>query len=251
MTKFKYSAFCAAFGFMLSFIISICTAKGFGRSFVNGLIFAVVFAVLEFCCGFIFKRFLDDGASSLDLSEESEKKSAPKGSYVDIVVGDENLTQDDQGPEFNVHLDESSYIKEKYSSPEPKKEAAVQNTRTESAASVDVVEKKAESAPVSHNAEPSPQFEAVPLGSPFGGSQGSDEISVSASSGNSEIDSLPVFESQDTDGSEEIIQDSEFAREGVAEASFNHSSLVDGAQATNHDAKTLASAIRTLLKKDD
>lgn len=72
-----------------------------------------------------------------------------------------------------------------------------------------------------------------------------------------EIDSLPdigdvSFGLSDGSSSGEVISDSEFASSGSADSEESgRVSLVDGSQASNHDASTMAKAIQTLLKKDD
>lgn len=85
----------------------------------------------------------------------------------------------------------------------------------------------------------------------------SEENSSQKSNFDEEIDSLPDFSDNvekkfdgENDTNDDIIETSEFAQDGIYDAYENTSSSNDAA-ASNHDAATIANAIRTVLKREE
>lgn len=84
-----------------------------------------------------------------------------------------------------------------------------------------------------------------------------EENSSQKSNFDEEIDSLPDFSDNvekksvgENDINDDIIETSEFAQDGIYDAYENTSSSNDAA-ASNHDATTIANAIRTVLKREE
>lgn len=101
MINKKNTAVCAASGFAVSFLLSIISTRKILVSLLRGVIFAAVFAALYIAIDFLFKRFLAPEAVSGDAGAHTEKRSGP-GSVVNITIDDEDLTDDGNSPEFKL-----------------------------------------------------------------------------------------------------------------------------------------------------
>lgn len=106
MTKPNYIIIPVCIGFILSFIIGLLSSVSFGVVLLRALFFAVLFGVLGFGIGIVFRRFL---LESSDLDGGSDVSGgARQGSVVDLSIGDEPLEEDENGPDFYVRKDISS-----------------------------------------------------------------------------------------------------------------------------------------------
>ncbi|MCQ2242016.1 MAG: hypothetical protein MJZ80_10270 [Treponema sp.] len=263
MFKVKNIAVAAACGFLLSFLICIISTHRFGVALLRGLIFGLIFAALGFAIDMLNSKFLEvDGGLVGDSVDDGSKKpssgsSSGAGSFVNITIDDENLTEEDQAPAFDVSSGRQVFS---YKT-EPKVTAS---------APVEPVA-AAESAPVSAPATVSKEtagtaeFKPVQLGTPIESGetvkndppQAQETDSAKKGSGVKEIDALPdigEFSNQDDgaggDGGSvaSVISDSEFAQSGDMKAS---AAMTEGGDMMKQDSKIIASAIRTLLKKED
>ena len=109
MFNLKNVAASAGVGFVLSFLISIISTHRFFVASFRGFIFAVVFALLAFVAGFLNKRFLSV-ETLLDSKDEAGKKPLSKaGSVVNITIDDENLTEDEAAPNFDVSANKNFF----------------------------------------------------------------------------------------------------------------------------------------------
>ena len=105
MLKPKTIVISSVSGLVLSFLISIISTHNFGWSLLRALIFAVIFGGLSVGISFLNEKFLatDDSSSFSEEQKEGQSTSAPvTGSKVDITIDDERLTDDGDGPKFDV-----------------------------------------------------------------------------------------------------------------------------------------------------
>lgn len=251
----------AGAGFVLSFVISIFSTQKFGVSLGRGLIFALVFAAVAAAINFLDNTFLDGtlGGSDYSSGVKSGKSSASKaGSVVDITIDDESLTEEDKAPLFDVSARRTGFAKNEatalsaastVSSAAPVSEIPDAKTAVEPVQAPSGTANAAPSAPVQENAHSAeaPQFKPAPL----------QEVTAKKPAGDDDIDTLPDIGDGMAGGEDDIalsnsgssvVTDSEFAETG---SDGRPVSLVDASDATKHDTKTMAEAIRTLLKKDE
>lgn len=250
MFKVKNIVAGAVIGFVLSFLISIISTHKSGTSFFRGIIFALVFAIISFAIDFVNGKFLEVETSLSDSVEEGPKKTGQRtGSVVNITIDDENLTEEDKAPSFDVSFNGKSF-------------ATVQKTSTEAPVSEPqpvspVQPEAAPSEPVAaapaENKES--EFTPVALGTPIGENEVvKNDSGPKKNSGAQDIEELPDIgefgdKDNDDDGSiAPVINDSEFAQGGDVSAS---AAMTEGAEVMKQDSKIIASAIRTLLKKED
>ena len=114
MFKVKNIVAGAVIGFVLSFLISIVSTHKSGTSFIRGIIFALVFAVISFAIDFVNGKFLEVETSLSDSVDEGTKKTGQRtGSVVNITIDDENLTEEDKAPSFDVSSNGNSSSKRK------------------------------------------------------------------------------------------------------------------------------------------
>lgn len=265
MFKVKNVAVAAASAFVLSFLISAISTHRIGVSFVRGLIFALVFAVLSVAIDFLNSKFLEvEGGISSDVEEGVRKgqSGSSSGSFVNITIDDENLTEENQAPAFDVSSGRQVFS---YKT-EPRGQDAAPAEPVAPPATEPVPASATSSAPVEQGTAPSAKAEFTPvqLGTPIAEGEtvkndaphASEAVSAKKATGVKEIDALPdigEFSSQDNDISDSnsvasVINDSEFAQSGDMKAS---AAMTEGGDMMKQDSKIIASAIRTLLKKED
>ena len=92
----------AAIGFTVSFLICIIATHHFLVSLLRGAIFAVVFAAIAAGIVILYERFLAVDTDSGMPSSGADKKGDKTGTTVDLTIGDANLADDGQGPQFFV-----------------------------------------------------------------------------------------------------------------------------------------------------
>lgn len=244
MFNLKNVAASAGVGFVLSFLISIISTHRFFVASFRGIIFAVVFALLAFAAGFLNKRFLSVETLSDSKDEAGKKPVSKAGSVVNITIDDENLTEDEAAPNFDVSANKNFF------------------NGGGSVGTASKFEEKTEDAPVADSlqkAESStdePVENAIPVANSSAPEKAEPENPVAATSSekaaqSQEIDALPdigVF-SGESDDDGDVINDSDFAQTESSEKL--PSAPTDGKVSVDQDTKTIASAIRTLLKKDE
>lgn len=244
MFNLKNVAASAGVGFVLSFLISIIFTHRFFVASFRGIIFAVVFALLAFAAGFLNKRFLSVETLSDSKDEAGKKPISKAGSVVNITIDDENLTEDEAAPNFDVSANKNFF------------------NGGGSVGTASKFEEKTEDAPVADSlqkAESStdePVENAIPVADSSAPEKAEPENPVAAASSEKaaqshEIDALPdigVF-SGESDDDGDVINDSDFAQTESSEKL--PSAPTDGKVSVDQDTKTIASAIRTLLKKDE
>ncbi|WP_296012327.1 hypothetical protein [uncultured Treponema sp.] len=246
MFNLKNVAASAGVGFVLSFLISIISTHRFFVASFRGIIFAVVFALLAFAAEFLNKKFLSVETLS-DSKDEAGKKTVSKaGSVVNITIDDENLTEDEAAPNFDV-----SANKNFFNGGGSVGTASKIEEKTEEAPAADSLQKADSSVAANEPVE-----NAVPVADSSAPEKIEPEIKPAAASAekasqSQEIDALPdigVFSGEsDDDGG--VINDSDFAQTESSEKL--PSAPTDGKVSVEQDTKTIASAIRTLLKKDE
>lgn len=266
MLKPKNVVIPAVIGFVLSFLISLIATHRFGSALLRGVLFAVAFGVLAVGITFLYSHFLDDGSDGASSGPSDKKKADAKtGSVVDITVADENLAEDDQGPKFYVANNKHSLGSEDTT------DLAAQNGSKDTESNIDDAGEDMENIPAagggagSKSSAPSDvtkkqdtAFKSVELGKPFPASSGAEgRESSSEDDDGSSLEDLPdigEFSASTKEGEEaaddDIIEDSDFAEKGQQNGARS-AEFPDGSKAKNHDAETMAKAIRTLLKKEE
>ncbi len=276
MSKPKKIIIWAVTGFVLSFLISVISTHKFGVSLLRALIVGLVFALMSLLVDFLNKKYLsvyDENASS----EQPSTQDKGRGNLVNFTVNDENLTEDENAPSFSVSMNKIPLDDEKVSlqnstdeNPQENDSGTQTSSFTNSAPSQNS-NKTDSAATQEQNSESS--FRRVELGKKIDSSDFRDKINEGSFSKNSdsnsenskndakktsadvqEIDSLPDFGDETEDSSSEdenIISMSDFAEEGMETADSRGTNSADESKANNFDAGTIASAIRTILKRED
>ena len=180
-----------------------------------------------------------------DSKDEAGKKPISKaGSVVNITIDDENLTEDEAAPNFDVSANKNFF------------------NGGGSVGTASKFEEKTEDAPVADSLQKAdssadePVENAIPVADSSAPEKAEPENPVAATSSekaaqSQEIDALPdigVF-SGESDDDGDVINDSDFAQTESSEKL--PSAPTDGKVSVDQDTKTIASAIRTLLKKDE
>lgn len=259
MFNIKSIAKFAGAGFVLSFIISIFSTQRFGVSLVRGLIFALVFGALAALICFLDSYFFDGtlGESDSSAKVSSETSSVPKsGSIVNITIDDESLTEEDKAPLFDISSKRMGFARNEVNPSKVVNQVPPASTPVQAVPDAPVAKNEeivqapeAAPAPVQENVKTAeaPQFKPAPL----------QEVTSKKPAVDNDIDTLPDIGDEMAGGDDDIglsnsgasvVTDSEFAETGTDGKPV---SIVDASDATKHDTKTIAEAIRTLLKKDE
>ncbi len=280
MIKIKPIIFSASAAFVLSFVTAVCSKSGFPVSLLKAVIFALVFGAIAVGVQFVCAKFLSDGGAPSESQEET--KSA--GSKVDLVVSEADLPDDKEGPAFfvegkhilssedvvqskaqaaslaqasevqrqNQALEAAEKVRERKAAENIAQKAAEISSQATASSAPSAAAEKAEAAPVKEAEAPS--FTPVNLA----GASAEKEPESSGSSGGDELDDLPdigeiggaVVGAGSSDSDDDVIEDSDFAREGAA-ASGRQTVFSDGKVADVKDAPVMAEAIRTILKTEE
>lgn len=239
MFNLKNVAASAGVGFVLSFLISIISTHRFFVASFRGFVFAVVFALLAFAAGFLNKRFLSV-ETLWDSKDEAGKKPFSKaGSVVNITIDDENLTEDEAAPNFDVSANKNFFNGGGSVETASKIEEKAEGVPDADSPSVDEpVETSVPAADSSAPEKTEPEIKPVAM-------------AAEKSAQSQEIDALPDIDvfSGESDDDGDVINDSDFAQSDSSEKL--PSAPTDGKASVEQDTKTIASAIRTLLKKDE
>jgi len=275
--KLKNIVVPAVFGFTLSFFISIVVNHRFGTAFLRGFIFAVIFAAGAVVIDFVYEKFLNDG-SSIDFVSDVPKSDSRLGSKVDITIDDAELTDDGDSLAFSV-----ANNRFKLSDSDTKSVRQSKNEVSDTAKPLvkdPVVEQVAEvpvssSQPAVKAGAEKASFKPVPLAN-MASSESSpvvenvtpentktsvaDNVSPAVAARRAErvaekkeIDALPDLDSFGDAGDldDDVIEDSEFAQDGMESSDEGRIIFADGTKAKDHDTETLAKAIRTVLKREE
>lgn len=281
MNKIKNIVAAALCGFVLSFLISVISTHKMGTSFLRALVFGLVFAALCFAIGFLNDKFLVVEPSVSDNSDDSSRRATPRtGSVVNITIDDENLTEEDHAPSFDVSATGSSFSyrpSKNEIAPEVRPAAAggTSSAGTQFAAAQKNIGDDNSNAEKAENGSPAFKpmdwSKAATVQSSNGG-EAVQEIAADSSSGTAknvsesgkrsasvkEIDALPdigdfagneIGDDSDGSGSVSVIEDSEFAQSG--DGSSVSSSVAESSDLGKQNSKLIANAIRTLLKKEE
>ncbi|MCQ2611481.1 MAG: hypothetical protein MJ169_06995 [Treponema sp.] len=270
--KSKIIGVLAGIAFILSFLTALFSGAGFLIALLRGCGFGVAFAALGVGINFLYNKFLSESQPSGSIDENQNQPAQPvPGAKVNLVVGEEALSDDEDSPKFT--LTGSSAIlgsgdREQVSKPAPSVSAGSTGTSAASASEnrSTVVEQmqKANQESAAGSGD-NAGFRPVALGTPaqneptdefppIEGILNNSVFSPSRSDGDSseepDVDVIPdlgpVHKSSD-----ETITDSEFASNGKTTSRLNETRFSDGSSAASKDAKLLAEAIRTTLKKSE
>ena len=277
MIKIKPIIFSAAAAFVFSFFTALFAKSGLPVSLLKAVIFALVFGALAVGVQFLYANFLASGAPSQEAAVEDSK---PVGGKVDLVVSEEDLPEDKDGPSFFVdgkHVVYNDDIKTSVAAaPAPSKDPALsaerQNEALDAAEKVreekaaQNIAKKADGILAAGGGDSGSAEEAKPAFAPIdlaakssepAGQESDGAAAAPAPSASSsvvdELDDLPDIGSiggGSASSQEEVIEDSEFAQEGTAQPK-RQTELADGKVADVKDAPIMAEAIRTILKNEE
>jgi hypothetical protein len=233
MTKPNYIIIPVCIGFILSFIIGLLSSVSFGVVLLRALFFAVLFGVLGFGIGIVFRRFL---LESSDLDGGTDVSGgARQGSVVDLSIGDEPLEEDENGPDFYVRKDISSSGHVQHS----EKNSVDNSQATELAKTANVMGGDASQS----------QFKPITLGASTAVASQEGSGTPPGTSVNRDDDILPEIGDLSMIGSTE---------EEVAPAVGMDIPIANGMETsqgrsnagTSSDSHTIAQAIRTVLARD-
>ncbi len=252
MFNIKLISASSGFGFVLSFLIRIISTHKFGTSFVYSIIFALIFAALGFAIDFVCRSFLN---MSTPVVEPSSSKGGKKaGSTVNITIDDEGLTDDDNSPDFDIAKKASGLSK--VADISDLKQSPVVKDAPASAEVVDEVKKENSPSVQKEVESPKPVMDMPKKENaanvPSHAKERAHAPEVERNAQSQEIDALPDIGSFGDDSesqNNELISNTDFSQAG-SEKEISKP-LVDASDALNHDSATIASAIRTLLKRDE
>ena len=255
----KYISISAGLGFIVSFLIGVCSGIGFAHVVLRALICALFFGVMTAGRLFLNQKFLSDGQTDADLDVPAEKMSRV-GGVIDITVDDDRLPEEEQGPRFNVASTRS----------------ALRQTETAAEESADAAQPVSppvsETTPIldGERAGAPPQTEISAGFTPMGLAQVASAVAepkqakvaqqpvvpshAAAPTVGADLGDLPdisTFGGGDTADAagEDVVEDSEFAEADVPQKARS-SVFPDGVPASEQSASLMAQAIRTVLARE-
>ncbi|MBR5964793.1 MAG: hypothetical protein IK015_01565 [Treponema sp.] len=280
MIKIKPIIFSACAAFVLSFVTALAARSGLPVSLLKAFIFGLLFGAIAVGVQFVYAKFLSEGGAAPEAAEEPKVM----GSKVDLVVSEEDLADDKDSPVFYVEgkhvLSSDDVGGAQKAAPVaggaipagsgaaiPAEAGAIsaheQNQALEAAEKVreqkaaeNITQKAAEMpSPAAPVEEEVPQAAPEkPAFSPVNLAQGGAPASPAPSSGDEELDDLPdigeIGGASSAETEEGVIEDSEFAEEGIARPR-RQTELSDGKVADVKDAPIMAEAIRTILSSEE
>ena len=275
MINVKSVSISAATGFILSFLVGIICRNAFLSVLLRAFISALVFSAVAAGSSFLYSKFLSaDGVPS----EPSSRPQSRTSGQVDLVIDDDPLEEEENGPKFFVENNRSALQSDaKPSAPEKvdpdedvTEEIAEEAAGASDLAPVEPVESVVSSSAAPVNPVPAPEpeitappkaMDAVPKNdaafTPVNLAASAPQVSSSPEGAPAdeqlpEVDSLPDIEDLDTGKKDgeigDIINDSEFATSGK---SSGGAQFPDGQTASTQNADVMAQAIRTILSKDN
>lgn len=248
MFKLKNVLIPAVAAFLLSFLISIISTRGdFSFSLLRAVLFFFLFGLLGFGISFLNDRFLSTGESYASSGEGGEVRRT-SGNVVDIVINDENLSDDGTSPSFNVERNSRTLAE---------RDTAFSDSKT-SKDSSDLKEKSSPSYSQPSSLQEKEETLVQSSDTGFEIKEGVkkqqdlvQKVGSEKASQLKEIDDLPEIGASEEGSLDEdsFIENSDFASMGE-NAQEELSSAVDSVKAKDHDTETMAKAIRTLLKRE-
>ena len=275
MINVKSVSISAATGFILSFLVGIICRNAFLSVLLRAFISALVFSAVAAGSSFLYSKFLSaDGVPS----EPSSRPQSRTSGQVDLVIDDDPLEEEENGPKFFVENNRSALQSDaKPSAPEKvdPDEDVTEEIAEEAAGASDLAPVEPVESVVSSSAAPvnpvpvaEPEITAPPKAmdavpkndaafTPVNLAASAPQVSASPEGAPAdeqlpEVDSLPDIEDLDTGKKDgeigDIINDSEFATSGK---SSGGAQFPDGQTASTQNADVMAQAIRTILSKDN
>lgn len=275
MINVKSVSISAATGFILSFLVGIICRNAFLSVLLRAFISALVFSAVAAGSSFLYSKFLStDGVPS----EPSSRSQSRTSGQVDLVIDDDPLEEEENGPKFFVENNRSALQSDAKPSAAEKvdpdedvtEEIAEEAAGASDLAPVEPVESVVSSsaAPVNPVTVAEPEVTAPPKAmdavpkndaafTPVNLAASAPQVSASPEGAPAdeqlpEVDSLPDIEDLDTGKKDgeigDIINDSEFATSGK---SSGGAQFPDGQTASTQNADVMAQAIRTILSKDN
>lgn len=275
MINVKSVSISAATGFILSFLVGIICRNAFLSVLLRAFISALVFSAVAAGSSFLYSKFLSaDGVPS----EPSSRPQSRTSGQVDLVIDDDPLEEEENGPKFFVENNRSALQSDAKPSAVEKvdpdedvtEEIAEEAAGASDSPPVEPVESVVSSSAAPVNPVPAPEpeitappkaMDAVPKNdaafTPVNLAASAPQVSASPEGAPAdeqlpEVDSLPDIEDLDTGKKDgeigDIINDSEFATSGK---SSGGAQFPDGQTASTQNADVMAQAIRTILSKDN
>lgn len=244
----KNICICSCIGFFLSFFIGLVSGVHFSHILLRAVIFAAIFAGLCIGVTFIYTNFLsaETGGFSSDVDSMPQKQT---GSVVNIVVDDANLADDGMTPKFTVLGNRSSLVAASKTEPaavsggvasEPVVDSAADSANASAPAFQPVSLGGAESsAPVSGETQPAHSADSV--SAPVAAPTSAEKLDELPDIGGMDIGASSDIPSTDSDPTDDVVSDSEFATGGAKLRE----------QPISGDTNVMAKAIQTLLAQDN
>lgn len=275
MINVKSVSISAATGFILSFLVGIICRNAFFSVLLRAFISALVFSAVAAGSSFLYSKFLSQDGTP---SEPSSRPQSRTSGQVDLVIDDDPLEEEENGPKFFVENNRSALQSDAKPSATEKvdpdedvtEEIAEEAAGVSDSTPVEPVESVVSSsaAPVNPVTVAEPEVTAPPKAmdavpkndaafTPVNLAASAPQVSASPEGAPAdeqlpEVDSLPDIEDLDTGKKDgeigDIINDSEFATSGK---SSGGAQFPDGQTASTQNADVMAQAIRTILSKDN
>ncbi|MBQ5997932.1 MAG: hypothetical protein IJJ70_07255 [Treponema sp.] len=271
MINVKSVSISAATGFILSFLVGIICRNAFLSVLLRAFISALVFSAVAAGSSFLYSKFLSQDGTP---SEPSSRPQSRTSGQVDLVIDDDPLEEEENGPKFFVENNRSALQSDAKPSAAEKvdpDEDVTEEIAEEAAGASDVAPLQPvadQVAPVNPVPAPEPEITAPPKAmdavpkndaafTPVNLAASAPQVSASPEGAPAdeqlpEVDSLPDIEDLDTGKKDgeigDIINDSEFATSGK---SSGGAQFPDGQTASTQNADVMAQAIRTILSKDN
>lgn len=266
MFKPKPIAIAASIGFVLSFVVGLCSKVSFGFVLLRAFLFAILSGGICYLAMFVIQKFLksSDSASEAPAVESSETDS-------ETTAAEDTLPDEDSAPEFYVSQSDVKKHTRGTKSVENisvRSESVGSETETsQSRAELKNAEVRKEELPKSNNA-----FKPISLGSEKTEKLAADDSAISASSQDvadvknssasdsateevpkktssldEELDELPDFGSVVSDV---LDSDGDESSEETSSSYSSSSSSYSDSGAVTQDTETIAQAIKTMLSRD-
>lgn len=241
MKGIKFISFFAASGFVLSFLFGLFSHSSFISVLLKALVFGLIFGILGFAISIVFEKFLADDSGDFSGEYTSEdgntgvKQTPSKGQIVDITIQDEELEKSEGDNHFVVG-DNHQMLSEA----DVKERNHPQNDENQAQGFVPL-----------KNFEKLNDLSGKEAVRPDSVSSDNSVVSISGSSADSNIDTLPDmnhlnFASEDEDSEEELdtSTDSDFVSSANAHRNSDEVPEIK-------DAALMAKAISSVLSDEN
>lgn len=241
MKGMKFISSFAVAGFILSFLFGLFSHTSFTSVILKALLFGIIFGILGFAINFIFQKFLADDSGDFSNDDTSEdgnavvRQPSSKGQIVDITIQDEELEKSEGDNHFVVG-DNHQMLSEA----DVKERNHPQNDENQAQGFVPL-----------KNFEKLNDLSGKEAVRPDSVSSDNSVVSISGSSADSNIDTLPDmnrlnFASEDEDSEEELdtSTDSDFVSSANAHRNSDEVPEIK-------DAALMAKAISSVLSDEN